>query len=182
MAATLVTRPEPTYITVALVKSMSRNTTLAKKASDEDIKYLIQISEGLIDDYVGPQEHHPDDTNEHRVYPRAEDENDAGTVIIPLKVTEAALCQVQDLWEQWMPTAAEESNVPVEHDVKGHNMGDTGSYSEQRTAAGIDFSSATLCAAAKAKLTSMRSSTARLGLSSAQGGPLPRSSRDNYIS
>lgn len=179
--ATIVTLPEPTYITVALVKSMSRNLGLSKQASVEDIKYLIQVSEGQIDDYVGPQLHHPDDTNEHRVFPRMEDENDAGTVIIPLKVTEACLAQVQWLYEQWMPTIAEDSNVPVEHDVKAHAMSDSGAYNSVRTAAGIDFASATLCEAAKAKLTSMRSSTARLGLSSVEGGPLPRSSRDNYL-
>lgn len=179
--ATIVTTPEPTYITVALVKSKSRNEDLAKKASEEDIKYLIQIAEGHIDDYVGPQRHHPDDTNEHRVFPRYEDEDTNGVVIIPLKVTEAALAQVQWLFEQWMPTAASDSNIPVEHDVKAESISDSGAYSATRTASGVDFSSATLCQQAKAKLTALKSSTASFGLSSAEGGPLPRSSRDNYI-
>ncbi len=179
--ATILSNPDPTYITVAIVKLKSRNRELREEASEEDITRLIEVSEGQIDDYVGPQRHHPDDANEHRVFPRYEDTDSNGEVIIPLKVTEACLAQVQHLFEQWMPSAETDSNVPVEHDVKGHNISDSGAYSEQRTAAGVDFASATLCEAAKAKLTSMRNSTARMGLASVCGGPVLRSSRDNYI-
>ncbi len=179
--ADIVTLPAPTYVTVAILKARS-SFEFPKDLSNEDLTYLIQTAETQIDGYVGPQRHHPADDNEHRVFPRAEDIDRHGAVIIPLHVTEACVAQVEWLYQEWW-TGGLNQTQPLQHPVSTLNMGADGSYSEQRTQKGLDYSAATLCEQAKAKLTRFRSSSGRVSTEPLRRDPtiVPMSSRDNYL-
>ena len=179
MAAEIPTLPDPTYVTVDLLRE---RTTIEDfdELPDEEITQLIQIAEGQIDDYCGRQEHHAYDDNEHRVFPRPEDENDDGDVIIPPRVTAACILQVEWLYTQWWIDGAAES-APVEHKASQISIGGDGSYSETRIAGGTDLSRATLCEQAQAKLSPFRSRSGSLDVSDISSGRVPLSSRDSLI-
>ena len=121
-----MTIPDPTYITAAQVASNTLITALAN-LGEENVTKIIKRAEGQIDKYVGRQEHHPDDDNTDRVFPRLEDD-DCGSPVIPLDISHACLAQVEFLYTQWWSTSGT-TQEPVSRDVKSESIGGDGSYS-----------------------------------------------------
>jgi len=161
--------PDPTYITIALVKAQTKIDGLTTLA-DGDLTTLIQTAEEMIDAYVGPQRHHIYDTNIYRVFPREQDFQRTNLVewptlpIIPLNVTRACLRQVEWLFTQWWPNKATDE-IPVDYDVTGIDMGGDGSVSETRVRKGLDFSSATMSVQARHLLKDYHSKAAGIAVS-----------------
>jgi hypothetical protein len=166
-----MTRPEPSYISVAEIKEATFIDGL-KTIGDENIKKLIQHAEGQIDNHVGRQKHHAHDSNLDRVFPRCEDyqitqvngcrTEDFDTPVMPLAVSEACQMQVEHLYLNWWPNRAT-AQMPVSRGVSSEDIGGDGSYSVDY--APTSFAEATLCDAAKAKLTGFVSRTAAMSLS-----------------
>lgn len=162
--------PAPSYITVAELRAQ----TLIKQLSeigDGDIETLIQIAEDQIDAYVGPQEHHPDDINVSRIFPRLYDTDGNNEPAVPYQVARASLRQVEWLYTQWW-CERETTSLPIENTVKQRSIGGDGSYSET-LADGFGFSQATLCDQAKALLKDYVSRAAPLDVTDPDTVPLP---------
>lgn len=153
--------PTPSYITAAQVDEQSMIMGLTD-LEDDDINSLIAVAEDQIDAFVGPQEHHPEDDNLDRVFPRVQDYSrsnegdDRDTPVIPYKVTRATLRQVEFLYAQWWPTRAT-AEMPTNKPVTDEEIGGDGSYSASYAHGGVDFSAASLCDASKALLEGFRS-------------------------
>lgn len=161
--------PTPSYITAAEVKTQSKIAALITLA-DTDIDTLIEVAEDQIDAYVGPQQHHPEDNNLDRVFPRAvdyertNDGDDRDTPVIPYKVTRATLRQVEFLFLNWWPNKAT-AEMPTNKAITDQDIGGDGSYSVSYAHGGVDFSAASLCDAAKTLLDGFRSRWAGLSVS-----------------
>lgn len=146
-----MTIPDPTYITEAEVTANTLITALGSLSTDQR-KKLIQRAESQIDKYVGRQQHHPDDDNTDRVFPRVEDfDEDSGDPIIPLDVSQACLAQVEYLYTQWWSTRTT-TQEPVEKNVQSENIGGDGSYSATYANNGMTTAADMLCPQAKALL------------------------------
>ncbi len=155
-----MTIPDPTYITAAEVKDQTRIPGL-EALDNEDIEFLIQNAEDLIDAYVKPQKHHPKDTNINRVFPRVQDyqrigtgdgiDSDPETPEIPYKVSLACLRQVEWLYSQWWPNV-ETAAIPTERTVESEDIGGDGSYSATYARGGMSLDGASLCDQAKTHL------------------------------
>ena len=153
-----MTIPDPTYISVDEVVANSLVAALIE-LEPADITKLIQRAESHIDRYVGRQQHHPDDENTDRVFPREVDYDDEGAAIIPLPVSEACLAQVEYLYLQWW-SVRETGSMPVQRDVTTESIGGDGSYSASYADEGKVFADATLCAQAKMFLNGFVSAVA----------------------
>ncbi len=173
--------PEPTYVTVDILRERTSIEDF-DELPEEEVTTLIQTAEQQIDDFCGRQEHHSLDDNEHRIFPRPEDEDIEGNVIIPPRVTAACILQVEWLYTQWWRDGdnAEES-APVEHKPTQFSIGGDGSYSETRAGGGRDMSLATLCEAAQAKLAPFRSRSGSLDTADIRPDRQPLSSRDSLL-
>lgn len=145
-----MTIPDPTYITEAEVAENTLITALAA-LSTENRKKLIQRAESQIDKYVGRQEHHPDDDNTDRVFPRLEDIDDYDNPIIPLNISQACLAQVEYLYTQWWSNSST-TQEPVEKNVQSEDIGGDGSYSAAYANNGMTTAADLLCSQAKALL------------------------------
>lgn len=167
--------PGVTYNSASEIQEDSK--VIPESMEDGDIETLIQLAEGHIDDYVGLQEHHPDDTNVDRVFPRVEDVNEtSGLPEVPLAVYEATLRQVEYLYLNWWDEK-ESKLLPMSHDLKAYSVTGEGGYSEQRAKGGSDHSAGLLCEQAKAKLVGFRANSAELVLESVSLGSDALSSR-----
>lgn len=153
--------PDPTYLAVAELKANTLITGLSS-LPDGDITKLIQRAERDIDNHVGQQTHHPEDDNTSRVFPRAEDD-DCGTPVIPLKVSEACLAQVEDLFLKWWPNRTT-SQPKVHRDVASEDIGGDGSYSATYADEGKTTAENALCAQARFCLTGYASRFAPLSV------------------
>jgi len=163
--------PDPKYIT----ESEVRTQTLIEELSDlgdSDLKILIQIAEDQIDAFVGPQEHHPDDTVTDRVFPRLCDIDADDNPAVPYKVSRATLRQVEWLYTQWWQDR-EAAELPIEHPFKQRSIGGDGSYSETLSGEGTDFSRATLSQAAQSLLRDFASRTAGIDVTDPDKVPAP---------
>jgi hypothetical protein len=146
-----MTIPDPTYITAAEVAANTLITALTNLAAENTTK-LIQRAEAQIDKYVGRQQHHPDDDNTDRVFPRLEDfDEDSGATIIPLDISQACLAQVEYLYTEWWSVSST-SQTPVERNVESESIGGDGSYSATYGNGGMTTSADLLCSQAKALL------------------------------
>ncbi len=155
-----MTVPDPTYITADEVKEQTSLAAL-KNLLDADIDLLIRTAEDQIDSYVGPQEHHPYDTNIVRVFPRQQDFQIIGTASgqarypdrpeIPYKVSVACLRQVEWLYTQWWPNKAT-AQIPVERVVESESIGGDGSYDATYARGGVSFAESSICEQAKTLL------------------------------
>jgi len=144
-----MTIPEPSYISVAEAKANTLVTGLSS-LGNEDVKKLIQRAEAQIDKHVRRQQHHPDDENTDRVFPRLEDD-DCGTPVIPLDVALACLAQVEHLYREWWAVDKTKA-VPVQKDVTGESIGGDGSYSADYAHEGSFRTENLLCDDAKSYL------------------------------
>jgi hypothetical protein len=155
-----MTVPDVSYITAEEVKEQSLNTGLTA-LTDGEVESLISIAEDQIDAYVGPQPHHPSDTNIERVFPREQDHTvtndgsgiyyDTSSAEVPYKVARACLRQVEWLYVNWWDDRTS-SMLPTEHDASSVSIGGDGSYSETRRAGGSDHRGASLSSEAKSLL------------------------------
>lgn len=167
-----MTLPEPTYITVDEVKANTLITAL-QSLDDESITKIIQLAEGHIDAFCGPQPHHQYDDNLNRVFPREQDFSVVGGSSgfteypdrpeIPHNVGVACLRQVEWLYTQWWSDRATEQ-PSVDYPVEARQIGGDGSYSETLARGGMALSEATLCEQARVLLQGFKAGTAPLSL------------------
>lgn len=167
----MATVPDPTYITPIEVRTQTLIESL-KSLSDDDLTILIQTAEDQIDAFCGPQEHHPEDENIDRLFPRARDMDEDGNPEIPYKASRATLRQVEWLFTQWWEER-ETAELPLDHPIKDRSIGGDGSYSETLSGEGTDFSRATLSKAAQTLLGGFQSRAAAIDVTDPDRVPLP---------
>lgn len=161
-----LTRPDPSYISVADVRAntLIANLKLTAQISDDNLKIVIQNAEDMIDAYVGAQRHHWKDTNTNRVFPREEDVDTSNNPEVPYRVSMACLRQVEWLYTQWYSTATTDE-MPIVHGVESEDIGGDGSYAYKAAMGGMDISRATMAPNAQALLEGIRSKLATIGVS-----------------
>lgn len=164
-----MTIPDPSYITAEEVKLHTLIAGL-KTLSKESITTLIQRAEGQIDKHVGWQEHHPDDENTTRVFPRLLDD-DCGSPIIPYDVSMACLAQVEHLYTQWWAKSAT-TLEPSNREVKSESIGGDGSISVEY--AGPARPDDMLCDQAKAYLSGFVNRVVAISVTDPDDVPPPR--------
>lgn len=165
--------PDPTYISATEVIDQTLIANL-KTLDPANINVLIRNAEDQIDNHVGPQRHHPFDSNSDRVFPRVQDYSFSivsgqryeypETPVIPYKVMRATLRQVEFLYLQWWSTSTT-AQTPVEKDVSAEEIRGDGGYSAVYTGGGMDLAGASLCHEAKALLNGFVSRWAGISVS-----------------
>jgi len=163
--------PDPTYITADEVKEQTLISGL-ESLEEPGRKKLIQLAEDQIDAYVGPQEHHPDDETENRVFPRVEDVDDDGYAAIPYKVSRACLRQVEFLYTEWWDERTS-ALLPTNIEREQVSIGGDGSYSESRARGGTADGKCSLCDAARELLKGFVSRTCGIDVTDPDYVPTP---------
>lgn len=162
-----MTVPDPKYITLAEVRAQTRIGALSD-LSDGDLTDLIQTAEDQIDDYVGPQKHHPDDADTDRVFPRWGDVDSNDDPAVPYKVSRAALRQVEWLFTEWWDESSN-SLLPMNHIAVERDMRGDGSYAEKRGK--IDYAEAAIAPQARPLLMRFRSRTGKISVTDPENVP-----------